>query len=192
MPVDFSIPGGLNGPSVRKVFTGVYDIRAALDIKTKGGFFFGPYLHHSLIKAGNSRNAFLSPYRTKFNMVGAGVTIGYEYDNGGSAVWQFGLGGGYDQGLLSALPSDSGLVDAQKNPRYFSLQPGISLRFKTVANSSFGIRIGYRYLMYRFDPLPYGFDKFIQFENTDVKPSSGFFTFGFGFTVLFGGEKGEE
>lgn len=186
LPVDISIPGGLNGPSVRKVFSGVYDIRAAFDIKTKPGFFFGPYLEHSLIKAGNSRNAFLSPFRTQFNMVGGGLNLGYEYNTQGAAVWQFCIGGGYDQGLLSALPSDSGLADAQINPRFFSLQPGLSLRFKTVANSSFGIRVGYRYLMYRFDPGPYRFDKYIQFDPSDVKPNSGFFTIGFGFTILLG------
>jgi hypothetical protein len=191
LPIDFSIPGGLRGPSVRKVFSGVYDLRAGFEIKTKSGFFFGPYLHHSLIKAGNSRNAFLSPYRTKFNMVGMGVTLGHELNTGGAAVWQFSLGAGYDQGLLSALPSDSGLTDTQINPRFVSLQPAISLRFKTVANTSFGLRLGYRYLMYSFDPLQYRFDKFIQFEANDVKAYTGFFTFGFGFTIRFG-EDGEE
>jgi hypothetical protein len=191
LPMDFSIPGGLRGPSVRKVFSGVYDLRAGLDIKTKSGFFFGPYLHHSLIKAGNSRNAFSSPYRSKFNMVGMGLTLGYETTGEGTAVWQFSLATGYDQGLFSGLPSDSGLSNVQINPRFVSLQPGISLRFKTVANTSFGLRLGYRYLFYSFDPFPYRFDRFIEFEANDIKPYTGFFTFGFGFTIRFGKPEGE-
>jgi hypothetical protein len=189
LPIDFSIPGILSGPSVKKVFSGVYDLRFGLDVKTKSGFYFGPCIQHSLIKAGNSRNAFLSPYRTRFNMIGAGLSVGYELSNEGAAVWQFQFSGGYNQGLLSALPFDSALSVSQINPRFISLQPAITLRFKTVANTSFGVRMAYQYLLYRFDPYPYKFDKYVQFEPGDVKAYIGFFTFGFGFTYHFGNKE---
>lgn len=185
IPFSFSIPGQLSGPSLRKVFSGIYEIKTGFEWRSPGGFVAGPYLHHSELKAGNSRSVYNSYYKTVFRQIGGGVYLGYSSAAVGPS-FHAGVNVGWEQGIFSKLPNDTVLPPSIARPDFLSIQPVVSYRFVQYKNAAVGLKLGYRYMFYRFDPNPFGFSKYLQFDADDVKAASGFLTFGFVVTHVFG------
>lgn len=179
---DFSIPSVVSSGVFNRVFDGISDINTNFKIQTKGGFYTGPGLAFCFLKAGNNRNASLSPFQTKYYVLGPRWSMGYVSGQGNTTQISFGFEAGYSKVFFAGTPCPS---TPASPPPFFHAEPSMSIRFFSGENSSFGARLGYSLMWNRFLPEQACLEKFVSYEAGEIRSYAQYIVFGLGFTAYF-------
>jgi hypothetical protein len=179
---DFSIPSITSSRLFNQIFDGVADINTSFKIHTRKGIFFGPGFSFCFLKAGNNRNASLSPFHTKYYIVGPRLSGGFISGNSAATQITFSCEIGYSTAILSGTPCTTAPVSPKP---FFHAEPSIGLRFFSGERSSFGARLGYSFIDNRFRPEDACLEKFVNYQEDQIKHVAQYLTFGLGFSVYF-------
>jgi hypothetical protein len=177
---DFSVPSVVSSRAFNRVFDGIADVNVGLKINTRKGFYTGPGLAFCFLKAGNNRNASLSPFHTKYYVIGPRWSAGFISGQGSGTQIAMGCEVGYSKVFLNGTPCS---IPPASPPPFFHVEPSVSIRFFSGENSSFGARIGYSLMWNRFSPEQACLENYVTFETNEVKQVSQYLLFGLGFSM---------
>jgi hypothetical protein len=180
---DFSVPTIINSRAFRQTFSGIYDIDVAFITTTRPGICFGPGFKYALLKAGNNRNASLSPFQTRYDILNPYLHVGYQHNYGGGNYLGFLISAGMNRALFSNVPCDS--LIPPRYQQFINIEPSVFIRFHTGENSSFGARIGYNMLLNNYNPNDICVQRFINSEPEDIRAMSSYISFGLGFSLNY-------
>jgi hypothetical protein len=180
LSTDFSIPSVTSSKVFNQVFDGIADVNLNFKIITRGGFYTGPGAAFTFLKAGNNRNASLSPYHTKYYVLGPRWAAGYISGNGTGTQLALGIEAGYSKAFFAQTRCAE---TPASPPPFLHIEPSVSLRFFSGERASFGAKIAYSLMWNRFSPEQACLEKLVNYLPEDASPLSQYLVFGLGFSV---------
>jgi hypothetical protein len=184
-----NIPNIVSSQAYRASYRGIYDANISVNRTLFSNFFAGLGYYNALFNRARREEFDKINLKTKLQIHGAFVKLGYDHFFSERGYYSFALNTGYTSNLYTGVSrslADTILPATSNRFNSMYLTPEISANFVTGPHLSFGIMLSYSTLLYQYNPRDSYMDGYLNYKKLKNNYFMSWINIGFSIHVLIG------